>query len=106
MSRKSSPTRRRSINPLCPGCEAPVLTRRGFLKRSSMDFGMLALAGLTSRLAVAETRRPLTHFAPRAKHVIFLFMDGGVSHVDTFDPKPALTKHHGQSAKWQADARS
>ena len=36
------------------------------------------------------------HFAPRAKRVIQLFMDGGPSHVDTFDPKPLLTKHHGQ----------
>ena len=42
------------------------------------------------------------HFAPRAKRVIFLFMDGGVSHVDSFDPKPELTKRSGQPAKWKA----
>ena len=36
------------------------------------------------------------HFKPRAKRVIFLFMNGGVSHVDTFDPKPMLEKYHGK----------
>ena len=67
---------------------------------------MLAFAGLANQWAEAETRRALPHFAPRAKHVIFLFMDGGVSHVDTFDPKPELSKRNGQPAQWQADARS
>lgn len=93
-------------NPLCPGCEAPALTRRDFLKRSSMGFGMLAFAGLANQWAKAETRWPLPHFAPRAKHVIFLFMDGGVSHVDTFDPKPELTRRNGEKAEWRADSRS
>ena len=59
------------------------LTRRGFLRQSSMGFGMLAFAGLSSRWAGADVARALPHFAPRARHVIFLFMDGGVSHVDT-----------------------
>jgi hypothetical protein len=36
------------------------------------------------------------HFRPRAKHVVFFFMNGGPSQVDTFDPKPALTRYHGQ----------
>ena len=93
-------------NPLCPGCESPALTRRGFLKRSSMGFGMLAFAGLANQWAMAEARQPLPHFAPRAKHVIFLFMDGGVSHVDTFDPKPELTERNGEKAQWRADERS
>ena len=44
--------------------------------------------------ALAAPRKP--HFKPRAKSVISLFMTGGVSHIDTFDPKPALRKHHGQ----------
>ena len=79
-----------SRNPLCPGCETNALSRREFLQRSGMGFGWLAFAGL----AKAET---LPHFAPRAKHVIFLFMDGGVSHVDTFDPKPRLTEFHGKT---------
>ncbi len=106
MSSELSQRDQLSLNPLCPGCESPPVTRRGFLKRSSMGFGMLALAGLTNQWATAETKRPLPHFPPRAKHVIFLFMDGGVSHVDTFDPKPELTKRNGQLAQWQADARS
>ncbi|MBM3846817.1 MAG: DUF1501 domain-containing protein [Verrucomicrobia bacterium] len=80
-------------------------SRREFLGRSSMGFGALALAGL-SRAWSAPGTRPLTHFAPRARNVIFLFMDGGVSHVDTFDPKPELTRLHGQPAKWRPDPRS
>jgi len=71
-----------------------------------MGFGMLAFAGLANQWAMAETGRPLPHFAPRAKHVIFLFMDGGVSHVDTFDPKPELARLNGEQAKWRADELS
>jgi hypothetical protein len=59
---------------------------------------MLGLAGVLARHSEAagalEVRPP--HFAARAKHVIFLFLNGGPSHVDTFDPKPALAKYHGQ----------
>lgn len=95
---------RRSANPLCPGHEAPACTRRDFLKRTNMGFGMLALSGLASRWSAAAP--PVPQFAPRAKHVIFLFMDGGVSHIDTFDPKPELTKRHGQQADWVADKGS
>jgi hypothetical protein len=95
---------RHSVNPLCPGHEAPVFTRRDFLKRANMGFGMLALAGLASRWSAAAP--PVPQFAPRAKHVIFLFMDGGVSHIDTFDPKPELTRRHGQQADWVADKGS
>ncbi|SVC28607.1 uncharacterized protein METZ01_LOCUS281461, partial [marine metagenome] len=57
---------------------------------------MLALAGL----AKAEARQPMSpgspHFAPRAERVVHLFMNGGPSQVDTFDPKPMLNKLHGQ----------
>lgn len=106
MSNKQTAQTGSWINPLCPGCESPSLSRRDFLQRSSMGFGMLAFAGLTNRWAMADTRQAETHHAPRAKHVIFLFMDGGVSHVDTFDPKPELQKHNGESAKWRADTRS
>ena len=91
---------------VCPGRSPSALTRRDFLQRSSMSFGWLAFAALANRWAAAETHRPMAHFTPRAKHVIFLFMDGGVSHVDTFDPKPELTKRHGQAAQWTADSRS
>lgn len=95
---------RHSVNPRCPGYDTPVSTRRDFLKRTNMGFGMLALSGLASRWSAAAP--PVPQFAPRAKHVIFLFMDGGVSHIDTFDPKPELNKRHGQKAEWAADKGS
>ena len=90
----------------CPGCAAPALSRRDFLARAHMGFGALALAGLSQQWALAAKPNRPAHFAPRAKRVIFLFMDGGVSHVDSFDPKPALDKQHGQPAKWRPDALS
>src|SRR5687768_3063016 len=89
----------------CPGCQPPALSRRDFLRRSSMGFGSLAFAALAQRWASASGR-PLPHFPPRAKRVVFLFMDGGVSHVDSFDKKEELNKRSGQPAKWRADALS
>lgn len=80
--------------------------RRECLRHLSLGFGWLALAGLSNRWAAAETQRPLTHFAPKAKHVVFLFMDGGVSHVDSFDEKPELSKRSGQPVKWRTDSLS
>jgi len=71
-----------------------------------MGFGWLAFAGLAQQWAAAEVSQPRTHFRPRARHVIFLFMDGGVSHVDTFDPKPELDRRSGEPAKWRADTLS
>lgn len=67
------------------------------LQRCSLGFGSLALAGLFSdnaRGAEAVIAGP--HFRPRAKQVIFAYMSGGVSHVDSFDPKPELAKRHGK----------
>src|SRR3954470_16948945 len=78
----------------CPGRVAPDLTRRGFLQRTSAGFGWLAMQALFARSAAAA---PAPHFAPRAKNIIFCFMDGGPSHVDTFDPKPMLKKHEGEA---------
>jgi len=98
-----------TANPLCPGRLAPAATRRNFLQQSSLGFGWLAFAGLFGRTgasAIPHSAFRTPHFTPRAKHVIFLFMDGGVSHVDTFDPKPELTKRHGQPAQWRADELS
>lgn len=74
-------------------------TRREFLWQTGGGFAGLALVDLLSRDRalggeLAE-RRP--HFAPKAKHVVFLFMNGGPSQVDTFDPKPELDRLHGQS---------
>ena len=67
------------------------------LAASAGGFGLVALAGLFGENAVAKPQAgslslPKPHFAPKAKNVIFLFMDGGVSHVDSFDPKPKLTE--------------
>ncbi len=90
----------------CPGCEPPARSRRDFLRRSSMGFGSLALTALARHWAAAETTTPRTDFAPRAKRVIFLFMDGGVSHVDTFDPKPRLKQLDGEPAVWKPDMLS
>jgi hypothetical protein len=79
------------------------LSRRELLKAASSGFGYLAFAGLSSMAATAETKRsPLTakapHFRARAKHVIFLCMNGAPSHVDTFDYKSTLTDHDGKAS--------
>ncbi|HEV3384582.1 MAG TPA: DUF1501 domain-containing protein, partial [Gemmata sp.] len=82
-----------------------TLSRRELLARSGTGLGMLGLAGLLAGQGelVAETVKstnPLApkspHIKPKAKHVIHLFMNGGPSQVDTFDPKPELTKQHGK----------
>jgi hypothetical protein len=70
-----------------------------------MGFGLLAFAGLSKTWARAS-KTPGPHFTPKAKQVIFLFMDGGVSHIDTFDPKPELAKRHGESVSWANDKLS
>src|SRR5258708_31670625 len=78
----------------------PTFTRRQMLRTIGGGFGALGLAGVLAQEALADSANPLAprspHFAPKAKRVIFLFMNGGPSHIDTFDPKPALTKHHGE----------
>ena len=82
----------------------PVLTRREMLKTSAAGFGWLAAASLlgeSSATRAAETdSNPLAsrppHFPPQAKRVIFLFMHGGPSQVDTFDYKPLLERDHGK----------
>ena len=77
-------------------------SRRELLLKAGNGFGAVALAGIMeSALQGANTASPLApkapHFKPRAKAVIHLFMHGGVSHVDTFDPKPELAKRNGQT---------
>jgi hypothetical protein len=73
------------------------LSRRQTLKSFASGFGTLALANLFARESQAiPTGNPLPHYAPKAKRVIFLFMSGGPSHVDLFDPKPLLTRDHGK----------
>jgi hypothetical protein len=79
----------------------PIFTRREMLRSIGGGFGAVGLAGLLAEEAMADSANPLApkppQFAPKAKRVIFLFMNGGPSHVDTFDPKPELTKHNGES---------
>lgn len=77
----------------------PPLSRREMLTRSGMGMGMLALAGLTSEenARAANSRAKIsTHHPAQARQVVHLFMNGGPSHVDTFDPKPLLKKFHGK----------
>jgi hypothetical protein len=80
--------------------------RRSALKHAAVGFGYLAFKAMLNQDSVAEERRntfasnPLAakepHFRARAKRIVFLFMKGGPSHVDTFDPKPMLDRDHGK----------
>lgn len=75
-----------------------LMSRRRWLQNASVGFGWLAFADIAARRAQAATDQTLTlaHHAARAKHVVFCFMDGGPSHVDSLDYRPLLTKHQGQ----------
>ena len=76
-----------------------ALNRRAFFARSSTGIGTAALGSLLAREAQAHTqagRGGVTHFAPRAQRVIYLFMSGGPSQVDLFDHKPLLAEQNGQ----------
>ncbi len=94
-------------------------SRRELLQRTGMGFGSLALGALMAgrgELSAATTAGVVTgpfaprqpHFAPKAKRVIHLFMNGGPSQVDTFDPKPALAKYAGKELpfKFQTERRT
>ncbi|MEX2359372.1 MAG: DUF1501 domain-containing protein [Pirellulaceae bacterium] len=86
--------------PGVPHIEVPT-SRREFLRKSGGGFGALALASLLGQEAAAAVDvDPLlpkkTNFPSKAKSVIFLFMEGGPSHIDLFDPKPLLNKLDGQ----------
>src|SRR5918994_224166 len=70
-------------------------TRRHFFRDCGVGVGGMALASLLARDAQAAPARK-THFEPKAKAVIFLFMAGGPSHLELFDPKPELNKLHGK----------
>ncbi len=75
------------------------LTRRTFLADTGMGFTGLALAAMLHRDGLAQTQTPVAHApgSPRAKSVIWIFLCGGVSHVESFDPKPELNKYSGKS---------
>src|SRR5262245_19513776 len=88
----------------CPECADP--SRRSALQLGTRAFGALALSALSAEARGAESAAgraggPLgkPHFAPKAKNVIFLFMPGGVSHMESFDPKPKLAELDGKQAK-------
>jgi len=72
------------------------IPRRNFLASCGMGMGLSALAPLLNGQKGNPMLPKGPHFAPKAKRVIHLFMNGGPSHVDTFDPKPELTKWHGK----------
>jgi len=78
-----------------------IQTRRRLLQTAAVGFGQLALTALLQQTSEASAKpNPLAaippHFAARAKRIVFLFMKGGPSHVDTFDPKPMLDRDDGK----------
>ncbi|HEY3963241.1 MAG TPA: DUF1501 domain-containing protein [Planctomycetaceae bacterium] len=80
--------------------------RRKFLQTAGCGFGWLAWSALAAdRTLAASVNQPLPQFAPRAKRIIFLFMQGGPSQVDTFDYKPRLTEDDGKQMPFD-DARA
>ena len=90
----------------CGRCQPAALSRREMLRASGCGFGAVAAAALLARDAALRARDdvragtagvlPSLHHPGRATSVIFLYMDGGVSQVDSFDPKPALEHHAGK----------
>jgi len=100
------------MNHHCQQFAQTPMTRRAMLSQCAVGFGGVALAGLMGTPALGRTtpankaasvaadlagRARVGHHAARAKSVIFLYMDGGPSHVDTFDYKPALKEHNGKN---------
>src|ERR1700676_3091281 len=85
----------------CPGRLPLPLTRREMLASTANGFGLMAFSGLFAKSGSAASvpssnLLPQPHYSPKVKNVIFCFMDGGVSHVDSFDPKPKLTELDGR----------
>ena len=90
----------------CGRFQTPPLSRRDVLRQAANGFGAAALAALLADDPAFGAKKPSAtadpyeprppHYRTRATSVIFLFMDGGPSQVDTFDPKPRLTREHGQ----------
>ena len=82
------------------GCGSP--TRREFLSDLGMGFTGVALGAILAddgrlRAGEASAQHAVAHFSPRAKSVIWIFLSGGYSHLETFDPKPALNKYAGMT---------
>ncbi len=89
---------------------ARSLNRRGFLYSMGASLGSVALASILPQKLSASSEGPLAlkkpHLPPKAKNVIFLMMEGGPSHIDTFDPKPALKDLHLQKFTRSGEAKS
>src|SRR5213594_1216472 len=90
-----------------PSIMPSSVSRRLALQSLACGFGHLALSGLAQQASAATNplAPKLAHHAARAKRVIFLFMAGGVSHVDSFDYKPSLLENDGRMLDF-ADLRS
>src|SRR6478736_2439770 len=78
-----------------------LLSRRDVLRRATLGFGSLAVADLLSRTSLAANAASalaprVTHFPARAKRVIYIFLDGGLSQVDSYDYKPLLQRDDGK----------
>src|SRR5262245_26299222 len=81
--------------PKCPG-----VTRRSFLADTGLGFTGLGLGAMLCRDGVAQagpSGGPTPHFKPKARSVIWIFLCGGVSHVESFDPKPELNRYAGKT---------
>ena len=78
----------------------PIVNRRDLFRRLGAGMGVLGLASVFEQAGLAEPAGPLgpkkPHFPGKAKRVIHIFANGGPSHLDTFDPKPALQKYAGK----------
>src|SRR5688572_27123051 len=91
-----------------PGRSRWVPNRRQWLHASACGFAGLAVQAMTTRLALAAagpSTKVTLHHTPRAKRVIFLFMAGGPSQLDLFDPKPLISQKHGQTITPGVDGR-
>src|SRR5437016_11172698 len=84
-----------------------LLSRRDMLCKCANGFGALAFASLLHEQARSAPDNPLAprppHFSAKARSVIFLYMDGGPSQLDTFDPKPRLAREHGRPIRMRVE---
>lgn len=99
----------------CGRVAAPFASRREWLRRAGCGFGAVAASALLSKWAKGDVvpsggtdqSNPLapkpTHYAPKVRRVVYLYMDGGPSQVDTWDPKPQLEKENGQPFKMKIE---
>jgi Protein of unknown function (DUF1501) len=91
----------------CHRHQALPITRRQMLHQCAMGFGAIAATALLGEQSIGNPQSAIgnlaPHFRPKARNIIFLYMDGGVSAMDSFDPKPLLTKEHGKKFKMKME---